>query len=74
MKIRDPTPKRNLVSERQILIDPVGSHPEEKSGQGETDPDQSRWIPPLRKFWVRNEKSILHIQKKFTLTLGLIYL
>ncbi len=27
MKIRDPTPKRNLVRERQSLIDPNGSHP-----------------------------------------------
>ncbi len=33
MKIRDPTPKRNLVREQKILIDPDGSHPEEKSGQ-----------------------------------------
>ena len=28
----DPTPKRNLVKERQILINLDGSHPEENYG------------------------------------------
>ncbi len=28
----DPTPKRNLVRERQSLIDPYGSHPEGNFG------------------------------------------
>ncbi len=32
MKRRDPTPKRNLVRERQSLINPNGSHPEGNLG------------------------------------------
>ena len=68
MKIRDPTPERNLVSEQQILIDPVGSHPEEKSGLGAKDLDRSFWIPPQRKFWVEKEEDIAH-QKKVDLDL-----
>ncbi len=41
MKRKDPTPKRNGIQEQQILIDPDGSHPEEKYGQGATDLDRS---------------------------------
>ncbi len=32
----DPTPKKNVVKERQILINLDRSHPEEKFGQGAT--------------------------------------
>ncbi len=38
-KKQEQTLKKKLVSELQILIDPVGSHPEEKCGQGATDLD-----------------------------------
>ncbi len=32
--VTDPTPKRNLVKERQIVINLDGSHPEENFGWG----------------------------------------
>ncbi len=35
----DPTPKKNLVNGRQIVINLDGSHPEEKSGQWQADRD-----------------------------------
>ncbi len=69
MKREDPTPKRIWIWEQQILIDPDGSHPEEKYGQGATDLDRSRWIPPRRNFWV-GIKEYIGQPKKLTLTFG----
>ncbi len=49
--LTDPSPKRNLVREQKILINHFGSHPKENFG------------------WKR--KRILHIKKKLTLTFGI---
>ncbi len=62
-------PKRNWVRERQILINPAGSHPEEKSGQGATYLDRSQRIPPRRKFWVGNKEDGYWTSKKVDLDL-----
>ena len=49
---------------KHYLKEKKRSHPEEKSGKGAADLDQSQRIPPRRKFWVGNKEDGYWISKK----------
>ncbi len=63
VNVIDPTPKRNLVKGRQILIDRDGSHPEENFGWGMKRilDIQKSWPWPLVYLWGHDLKVVLLI-------------